>query len=83
LGSKEKKIYLIKNEMDETVGTFFSISEEKLQEYIDTNNLYPKTDITIKEFQNIDDEADVVPLVCTERFLWYELKHRRSVHVVK
>ena len=78
-----KQIFLIKNETNETVGTFFATSQEKLEEYINQNNLYPKTEISIEEFHNIDNDADVVPLVCTERFLWYELKHRHSVHIVK
>lgn len=80
---KDRKIFLIKNETDETVGTFFSVSKGKLEEYISKNNLYPKTDIKIEEFEEPKNNEDVVPLIFTERFLWYELKHRRSVHVVK
>ncbi|MEA3354237.1 MAG: hypothetical protein U9Q33_10510 [Campylobacterota bacterium] len=80
---KDRKIFLIKNETNETVGTFFSISKEKLKQYIKDKNLYPKTKITIEEFINNDLDSDVVPLLYTERFLWYELKHRHCVHIVK
>lgn len=78
-----KKLYLIKNEMAETIGVYFSISLEKLQQYIKNNNLFPKTDITIEEFQHMDDHEDVVQLVSSERFLWYQLKHHNVIHIVK
>jgi len=83
LNSKNKKLFVIKNETSEIVGTFFATTLEKLEAYINDNNLYPKTEISIEEFLDEDSEADVVPLVCTERFLWYELKHKHSIHVVK
>lgn len=80
---KEKKLYLIKNEVGESVGVYFSTSLDKLVEYIEINNLFPKTDITIKEFQDNQKDSDVIPLVSSERFLWYELKHHNIIHIVK
>ncbi|MEA3288837.1 MAG: hypothetical protein U9Q04_01545 [Campylobacterota bacterium] len=80
---KNRKIFLIKNETQETVGTFFAVSKEKLEQYIEQKNLYPKTEITVEEYINEDFDSDVVPLLYTERFLWYELKHSHCVHIVK
>lgn len=79
----EKILYLIKNEVGETIGVYFSTSLEKLVEYIEQNNLFPKTDITIEEFEDKNKDEEVVQLVSSERFLWYELKHHNIIHIVK
>lgn len=83
LVSTEKSMFIIKNELGHTIGTFLAISQEKLEIYINENNLFPKTDIAIELFdleENLQD--DVVPIISSERFLWYELKHHNVIHVV-
>lgn len=81
---EDKTLFLIKNESNETVGIYFSVSKEKLEEFIKKNKLFPKTNITIKQYEfDKDQTEDVIPVINTERFLWYELRHHHCVHVVQ
>lgn len=80
---KTKKLFLIKNEKNESIGVYFSLSKEKLIEYINSNKLFPKTKIKIEEFQYLDEDEEIIPLISSERFLWYDLKYHNIIHIVR